>query len=821
MGFFSKKIKNQDEVFQRLSQRDKKVSEKAKSEFISCLNSDHIVYLVKKFKEIEDQETRLAILEIFSKKRDILSEEDLRQILTLITYPDSLFRETFKEILTAVTPDNMKALTECLSQTSDISIHKTIQFGIEKSGLLSMFLQSWNQFTIKEQILYLESLVLLQNPKTYPIFIDIMKDEAVEAKREEKKILQVEFTKHVEKLKRPEFLDACIKSMPAISPTMRYSVFKCLQRHGDAFFKKIFDGLGKKSENYRQNVLKLIEQLNDPVSYPYLFPFLLDPYKSIPQIISDTISKLVKSFCEELETMTDAELKSEAILNRVKFYTDPLENNLTERHFQCIKTLTECLLRLGKYLPDVILRNFAKLFKYNENYVKSFLKGLEPTERKSFLINACCYKDEETGRTALKILSDPTENYIVETLNTLLLEHFMNVPHSLQTEVINLMMNPKLQSFVTEVLYHQDPELRSRILWILGESGSQNALQILETKLRDPDFVVRENILKILDLPHFRNNAGTEMLMNFLKDTDQSIVLQTIEKLKDRDHPAVISNLSKAMSSTNAEVKTAAHKAIAFITRRKYLSGFDKMNPEMRLSIGSSLVKMDPNFMEDTTSDLSASDQRTRVLSAKILEVLVDFITPDLKTHLICAINDPDPSIRAVVVMALGKIGGPGVDTMLVSYLKDQDDRVRANTVEAMATIGNPSLINEIVPCLYDENNRVRGNAITTLWKLGYYQIYEPVMQMLRNPDKWMRASAVFALGELKDTRFFPMLMSVLRDPDADVRRNVILALAKIAPPYMLAPYIRPLRFDPDENVRKEVLAVLSPKPVPTANTPK
>ena len=63
--------------------------------------------------------------------------------------------------------------------------------------------------------------------------------------------------------------------------------------------------------------------------------------------------------------------------------------------------------------------------------------------------------------------------------------------------------------------------------------------------------------------------------------------------------------------------------------------------------------------------------------------------------------------------------------------------------------------------------------------------------------------------------------MSVLRDPDADVRRNVILALAKIAPPYMLAPYIRPLRFDPDENVRKEVLAVLSPKPVPTANTPK
>ena len=477
------------------------------------------------------------------------------------------------------------------------------------------------------------------------------------------------------------------------------------------------------------------------------------------------------------------------------------------------KTLTECLLRLGKYLPDVILRNFAKLYRFNENYVKNFLRGLQPELRKDLLIKACCYKDEETGKTALKLLSDPTENYIIETLNTLLLEHFMEVPHNLQTEVINLMMDPRLQRFVTEVLYHQDPELRSRILWILGESGSQNALQIIETKLRDPDYIVRENILKILDLPHFRNEAGTEMLLNLLKDTDSNIVLQTIEKLKERDHPAIIGSLSKLMSSTSNDIKASAHKAIAHITRRKYISGFDKMNDETRLAIGTSLIKMDPTFMEDITRDLSASDQRVRVMSAKILEILCDYIPPELKTNLIVAITDPDPQVRAVVIMGLGKIGGPSVAGMLVSYLKDQDDRVRANAVEAMQFVGDQSLINDIVPCLYDDNNRVRGNTIITLWKLGYYQIYEAVVNMMRDQDKWMRASAVFALGELRDTRFFPMLISVLRDQDPDVRRNVIVALAKIAPPYALAPYIRPLRFDPDENVRKEVMAVLSPKP--------
>ena len=94
-------------------------------------------------------------------------------------------------------------------------------------------------------------------------------------KREEKKILQVEFSKHIEKIQNPEFMEVCCRQMPAIAQSMRYSVFKCLQKHGDAFFKLVFEGLGKKSENYRIGTLKLIEQLSDPYSYPYLFPYLL------------------------------------------------------------------------------------------------------------------------------------------------------------------------------------------------------------------------------------------------------------------------------------------------------------------------------------------------------------------------------------------------------------------------------------------------------------------------------------------------------------------------------------------------------------------
>ena len=813
MGWFTRKLTDPEEGYERLTSKDKKTSDRAKTDFVNNLNLGLIEFLCDKFEETDILEHRMQILEVFAAARDQLSEDDLRQILTLIKYPDTVLRETFKEILIGITEENLKAVTEILSETTDKSIHKTIQFGIEKSGILNRLLTKWQTYSVKEQILYLEEIVLLQNPKTYPIFMDIMREEVVEAKKEESRIIQVEFGKLVSKIKDPTFLDLCIKDLPAIAPVMRYEVFKCLQMHGEVFFEKVFKGLGKKSEGFRQHTLQLIEQLSDPLSYPYLFPYLLDKFKAIPPIVRDTIGKIVRDYADELEQMTPEQISSDKVQEKVKYFTEPLEKHLTDRYFNSIKLLTECMLRLGRFDKQIILRNFPQIFKYNESYLKSFLKGLEVNERKSLLIKSCCYPEIETGKTALKILGDPSENYIIETLNTLLLEHFMDVPSEIQSEIINLMMEPRLQRFVTEVLYHQDPKLRSRILWILGESGSQNAISILETKLRDPDFSVRETILKILDMKHFHNANGTELLMKFLKDTDNTIVLKTIEELKKRDHPKIIGHLTKLLATNNMEIKDAAHKAIAFITRRKYITGFDKMPDETKLAIGTSLIKMDPTFMEDITRDLSGSDQRTRVLSAKILEVLCDYIPPELKTHLIVAIQDPDPHVRAVVIMGLGKIGGPSVAGMLIDFLKDQDDRVRANAVEAMAEVGDISLAEQILPCLYDDNNRVRGNTITTLWRLGYYQIYDAVIEMLRHPDKWMRASATFALGELKDTRFFPVLLQCIRDPEPDVRRNVVRALGKIANPFTLAPYIRPLRFDPNESVRKEVMNILTAKP--------
>lgn len=814
MALFVKQITDPEEAYQRLLSKDQKVASGAKEQFVASMDHGLIEFLVDKFKESGETSERVVILEAISGYRQNLSEQDLSLILSLLSYKEPLIQEAIKEILLGLSELNLKAATELLTSTTDANIHKIIQYGIENSGVLGRILEQWNKFSLKDQILYIEELVTIQSPKTYPIFLEIMKEG--DAESEDRKVLQVEFTKHLDKIKDPDFMDVCIEKLTSIAASVRYPLFKSLQVHGKVFFEKFFGGLQRKSENIKLQSLKIMDQLVDPNSYQYLFPFLLDSAKSVPQTTIEAISKIIKAFCDELETMGGEARKSEFAKSRIASFTKPLVACLDEKYGSSLKGITECLLRIGRYDQDAILENLPAIYKLSEGYFKNFLRGLNIEARRNLLVSACCYHKIETGKAALKILADPTEGYLVDTLNLLISKHFPEIPKEIQLSIINLLNDPKLQSFVTDILNHSDPQFRLTIIKSLGDSGAPNAVSLIGTKIRDPEIKVRETVLEILDRPVYKNTEALDIMLVLLSDVNSDLVLKTIERVKEYDNPNVIIALNKLVATGDRELKTAAHHAIAYVTKRRFLNGFYQMSPSARSAVGTSLIRLDPTFLEETTKNLSDNDPKVRVLSAQILETLYLHVTPDLKTNLIVAIKDPDPKVRAIIVMILGKMGGVSVTDLLISCLSDRDDRVRANAVEALLEVADISVAEKIVPCLYDSNNRVRGNAIMTLWKLGYYKVYNTIVEMFHSDDKWMRASVAFAIGELKDIRFFPVLISNLKDKDADVRRNVVKALSKIADPYTLAPYIRPLRFDQDEKVRKEVSAALTIKQNPT-----
>ena len=303
MGWFTRKVTDPIEAFQRLMSPDKKTSQGAMEEFQVSLNNNLVMFLRERFEEQKGLDIRLKILEIFTNCRSNLSADDFREILKLLVYPENVLREGIKEILQAVDEERLSPLAEVLCTSTDVGIRAVIQSGIEHSGIIEKMLQKWGEYSAKEKILFLENIVKIQNPRTYPIFFDILKEEVVEAKKEEKRLIQMEFGRHMEKIKDPAFMEECVKQLPAIDQTMWYPVFKTLQFHGDNFFKRGFENLSKKTENYRLKFMQMIEQLSDPLSYPYLFPYLLDRHKTIPPVVQNTIVAITKRFSEELDGM--------------------------------------------------------------------------------------------------------------------------------------------------------------------------------------------------------------------------------------------------------------------------------------------------------------------------------------------------------------------------------------------------------------------------------------------------------------------------------------------------------------------------------------
>lgn len=812
MSWFVKKITDLEETFQQLISIDIKESAKAKERFVAYISYDIIDFLIHCFKTNDDQRIRLLILDIFEQVKDILDTEALGKIMPLISYEDLLIRKSFKNILSAINDNNLAAVTAYLAKTKSEDEKSLIHAIVQASGILEKILSRWKEYNSKEKIIHLDEIIFFKSDEVYAIFQEIIKEETLEEVKEKKRVLQVKFLKYLPQILDKRFMTETIQAFDLIDTTLRAPIFSSFKKFGNEFYDLLFDKFLLRNEQQKHLIMKLVEQLADINSYPYVFSYLQEPNPSVAQSAANIISRIVRNYRDDADSNKNFDINEPGELENLHFLTRPIEENLSKQNFTGSKLFTECLLILGHFDRDIILRNFAKIYQHNKTYLTSFLSGLPIEERKLLLIEGAKYPDILTVETVLEILSDPSEKYIIDTLNTIMLDHFKFLSRDTQKSFINLLLQPNLSKFIKEVLYHQDTELRATIINILAESDTQTARDLIKEKRQDAATSVREAIVKAVISGKFPEDYSLETSLAMITDPAPSVAVPLLKALGKSDHPEIIMNVSPLLNAENPEIKTAASRAVLEITKRKYLAGFNKMPEEAKLKVGIYLVHALPDFMEEITEQLTSADLNKRVKAAQILEVLHEYMTPELKTNLIVSIKDSDPRVRAVVIMGLGKIGGPSVADLLSSFLADEDSRVRANAVEALGNLADYTYIERILPTLEDSNNRVRANAIITLRKLGYTDIFKEIAAMLTDQDPWMRASAVYALGELGEPIYFQTLLQAARDKSPDVRRNVVKALGKIVDPNLLAFYIKPMRFDPDESVRNEVANLLKPK---------
>lgn len=108
---------------------------------------------------------------------------------------------------------------------------------------------------------------------------------------------------------------------------------------------------------------------------------------------------------------------------------------------------------------------------------------------------------------------------------------------------------------------------------------------------------------------------------------------------------------------------------------------------------------------------------------------------PYLKTYRLL-VDDPDPTVRAACLRALGKHGEPSDIAAILPYLKDKTDFVRWEAAKALQRLHDPSAIDPLIEALrIDDAADVRAAAANALSQYPLPRVFQGLIGALNDDN--------------------------------------------------------------------------------------
>ncbi len=147
-------------------------------------------------------------------------------------------------------------------------------------------------------------------------------------------------------------------------------------------------------------------------------------------------------------------------------------------------------------------------------------------------------------------------------------------------------------------------------------------------------------------------------------------------------------------------------------------------------------------------------------------------------------VYDADKRRRSLNLLSTADWGGE--EPYLRTYrllVDDPDPTVRAAALRALGRHGTPEDVPRIIPYLKDKTSFVRWEAATALQKLHHKDAVDPLIQRLDQEvedDPDVRIAAAKALAQYPDTDVFQALVAALRDNSYGVVREAHRSLVTL-----------------------------------------
>lgn len=437
-------------------------------------------------------------------------------------------------------------------------------------------------------------------------------------------------------------------------------------------------------------------------------------------------------------------------------------------------------------------------------------------------------------------------------------------------------------------LHDEHPGVRARAAGALGESRvkdkSQTLVDALIKCLADPEASVREAaagalcysmplaipaLIKALSdtAPVVRmkalialgslnaEEAFDAMAACLRNDPDEEVRAYAVGALSDIHSPRVKEHLIRALDDASARVRSSAARDLGWLGARsqiRYFCDSDDANEECDFDDANEESGPDDADEESDQSSVPAlckaladEDADVREAAAEALQRVLDCPKPDWDTALepLCmAARDPQTSVRAAVIGALGLSRNSRAHALITQALDDEECDIKEQAIESLAKI-DPLLFLEQVPrILANPDISLQRAAVKALRKIYEYPLPPEVLSYfsdinsddiacaelarviglngdpahvpallsaLSTEDDYLRHSVLQALADVPDRRALPALLACLHHQDDRTRADAALALAAIGDEQAIAP-IGKLVGDESPSVRWRAIWALS-----------
>lgn len=238
-------------------------------------------------------------------------------------------------------------------------------------------------------------------------------------------------------------------------------------------------------------------------------------------------------------------------------------------------------------------------------------------------------------------------------------------------------------------LRHADPSIRAQAATILGLSGNPIVVEYLMSTLAfDDDLHVKRSAA--IGLGNLGHPTAVQPLLLALQAADAELRSYAAESLSKIKAPEVVDILMLALQG-GVMMQLGALEAISKIGDPRALPSLEAMVP--------------------------GADPRVETMRQSTMAIL-GAAAAEAHQALLSELASSDPIMRRRAVDGLAR-RGLGEFAHLIGALEDDDPHVRASAAEAVGSLGDRAAVEALSVCLLDSDPLVRSSAALALGKLG------------------------------------------------------------------------------------------------------